>query len=527
MKVAVYARVSTEHQADKQTIQLQLEFAQKFCELHKHEIVGIYADEGISGTVPMERRPEGARMLDAARSKRFDALLVYRLDRLARSVLVLVNTIEKLEAYGVAFQSMTEAFDTSKPGGRLSRGILALMAEFERDSIYERTVGGRERAVRSGKYPGGGVPFGYKQEGDRLVINEPAAEVVRDIFRLYLEGRRTIWIAAHLTSHNVPLPSNWTRPGSTAQTVWNPSVISRFLSSTVYKGEYRFRKRRVVREDRGAVVRFRRAAPEEHIVVPVPAIVDADTFDRVQILVRENKTFSKRRSKREYALRGLVMCGGCGRKYIGHPNGPRFYYVCASQYAPQLNVRWCGNRAVRAEQLERTVWEDICAFIRNPGPVLDELTSKLLKERPQPREVRREERRIEKALAQKREQRERVVSLYRKGWLQESDITKELRAIQEEERQLELERGELLDRIKAAEGLQARLLTAEAVLEQLREYADLNEEEPNTEIIRLLVYGITIKGGVALADYAFYEKRDEEKGTPFRLLSSTHSLTRM
>jgi site-specific DNA recombinase len=527
MKVAIYARVSTEDQRDRQTIQNQLEFAAKFCELHKHEIIGIYADEAISGAVPTERRPEGARMLDAARLGRFDVVLVYRLDRLARSVSVLLNTIERLEDYGVAFQSMSEPFDTSRPEGKLSRGILALMAEFERDSIYQRTVQGRERAVRKGKFPGGNVPFGYRQEGDRLVIYEPAAEVVRDIFRLYFEGRRTIWIAAHLTSHGTPLPSNWARPGTTAQSVWNPSVISRILSSTVYKGEYRFRKRRVVREEKGAVVRLKRATPEEHIIVPVPPVIDADTFNRVQVLLRENKTLSKRNSKRDYALRGLVKCERCGRNFIGHPNGPRFYYVCASQYAPQLDVRWCGNRAVRAERIERAVWEDICSFIRDPGPILAELTRRLLKERPKPRDVQREERRIEKEIAKKREGRERVVSLFRKGLVAEADITKELQAAQAEERQLELERSELLVRIKSAQELEARVLTTEAILQQLREYADINEEEPNTEIVRLLVYGITIKEGVALVDYAFDEKRVEANGSPARLLSSTHSLTRV
>jgi septal ring factor EnvC (AmiA/AmiB activator) len=183
--------------------------------------------------------------------------------------------------------------------------------------------------------------------------------------------------------------------------------------------------------------------------------------------------------------------------------------------------------AVRAEQIESAVWEDICAFIRDPGPVLAELTQKLLKERPKQRDVQREERRIERALAKKREERERMVSSFRKGLLEESDLSKELQAIQAEVRQLDIERSELLDRIKAAEELEARVLTTEAILQQLREYADLNESEPNMEIVRLLVYGVKISEGVALVDYAFYEKRVEENGTPLRLLSSTHSLTRV
>jgi arginine deiminase len=119
------------------------------------------------------------------------------------------------------------------------------------------------------------------------------------------------------------------------------------------------------------------------------------------------------------------------------------------------------------------------------------------------------------------------VSSFRKGLLEESDLAKELQDIQTEVGQLELERSELLDRAQSAQELEARVLTTGAVLEQLREYADLHEEEPNTEIIRLLLYGITVREGTALVDYAFYAKRVEENGSPLRLLSSTHALTRV
>jgi site-specific DNA recombinase len=256
-------------------------------------------------------------------------------------------------------------------------------------------------------------------------------------------------------------------------------------------------------------------------------VIDTETFDRVQVLARENQRLSKRNAKRDYVLRQLIKCGRCGRNYIGHPNGPRFYYVCASQYAPQIDARWCGNRAVRAEQLELAVWRDVCGFVRDPGPVLKELTHKLIKERPSMREVEREERRVEKALARKRRERERVIALVRKGMLTDDNIARELQTIQMEEDQLKRERGELLARVQSADELQARILTSDAILRQLREYADLNESEPNRDIARLLVYEITIKDGVAFVDYAFYEKRLEDSGANSELLCSTHALTRV
>ena len=115
LNVAIYARVSTDEQAEKGNIQTQIEFATKYCDLHELNIVRFYKDDGISGTIPFEDRPEASIMLQDAQEKQFDTLLFYRLDRFGRSARTILNSVHTLEQYGIKVKSMTEPFDTGDP----------------------------------------------------------------------------------------------------------------------------------------------------------------------------------------------------------------------------------------------------------------------------------------------------------------------------------------------------------------------------------------------------------------------------
>ena len=108
----------------------------------------------MSGTIPLHERPEGKRLLDDAKAGKFGTVLVYRLDRLGRSLLVIVDAHDRLQAAGVSLRSATEPIDTSNPSGRLIFQMLASFAEYERGTIRERTQAGLHRAFRDGKHTG-------------------------------------------------------------------------------------------------------------------------------------------------------------------------------------------------------------------------------------------------------------------------------------------------------------------------------------------------------------------------------------
>jgi len=107
-RVGLLLRVSTEEQRDRETIEIQREFLDQYCGLYEVEVAGVYADDGISGTIPLHERPEGRRLLEDAKAGLFDVVLVYRLDRLGRSLLVIVDAHDRLEATGVSLRSATE-----------------------------------------------------------------------------------------------------------------------------------------------------------------------------------------------------------------------------------------------------------------------------------------------------------------------------------------------------------------------------------------------------------------------------------
>jgi DNA invertase Pin-like site-specific DNA recombinase len=147
MKIAIYARVSTVSHG--QDTGMQLQDLQEFCKLREFQLVDSYIDEGVSGS--KDSRPELNRLMADARKRRFDAVLVWKLDRFGRSLKHLVNALAEFQALGIAFISYKESLDMTTPAGRLMFGVIASMAEFERDLICERTKAGVAFARSKGK----------------------------------------------------------------------------------------------------------------------------------------------------------------------------------------------------------------------------------------------------------------------------------------------------------------------------------------------------------------------------------------
>src|ERR1019366_1336358 len=265
MPVALYLRVSTEEQRERQSIVTQREFGHRYCELHGLPICEVFADDGISGTVPIETRPAGKRALEAARQGKFDQLLVYKLDRLGRETRLILNGVAELEKLGVRIRSMTEEFDTGTSTGRLMLTLLSGFASHERDVIRERSVAGTNRVAEAGAWLGGIVPYGYRKVGEkrdaRLVISQDPisgvamseAEVIREVFRMAaLERKSCRVIATRLNDLLVPcayarddrLILRGKRKQRTSG-VWRPGRVRGLITNKTYMGTHEFGKRSV------------------------------------------------------------------------------------------------------------------------------------------------------------------------------------------------------------------------------------------------------------------------------------------
>lgn len=421
MKVAIYCRVSTEDQAGAKTIANQVDFARRYCDLQGLEIHDFYLDDGVSGTVALEDRPAGAKMMEDARRGMFGAVYVYRLDRLARTTLEILRTHEKLSGMNIILKSMTESFDTSTPSGKFFMTTLGGIAEIERATIAERMRVGKNRALREGRWPGGPPPYGYSLEQKRLVINEKEAEVVKLIYDLYCgQGMDTVTIADYLTARGFPTPASARRKGGYTGNKWHGNKVWGILTSSTYQGVYVYGKR---------------GQSGQRVKMACPAIISPEIWEKAQKILKKNYFNARRNAKREYLLRGLVRCGVCGRSYCGDGSdrqGRKHYYRCTgnSSFRGKLVPR-CGAGSVPAEVLEQIVWDDIVKYLRGQDPVLDRLRLMLPQSNQDPGQGR-EITQIETELRSKEEGKARVLGLYRRGIIDHAEAENELTNIARE-----------------------------------------------------------------------------------------------
>src|SRR5712691_2417622 len=187
MRVATYTRISTDEEHQPYSLEAQATRLDSYAASQGDwELVCRFSDQ--TSGAKLERPGLQQAMLEA-KAKRFDLLLVYRVDRLSRSVRGLAHVLERLDQAEVLFRSATEPFDTSSSAGRMMVQMLGVFAEFERATIVERVIAGMERKAGRGEWTGGGLPFGYRLDAERrfLAPDPTEAPIVAEVFRRYTE----------------------------------------------------------------------------------------------------------------------------------------------------------------------------------------------------------------------------------------------------------------------------------------------------------------------------------------------------
>jgi site-specific DNA recombinase len=193
IRVATYARVSTQEQATEGT---SMEFQESqllaYCQLQGWSVINSYTDPGCSGKDG--NRPGLERLLSDAKIGLFDKVLVHKLDRLARNLRLLLDIEQKLRGCGASLISVKESVDTSTSTGKMMFQMFGMVAEWERETIIERTKSGRLQRYKDGCFAGGKVTFGYAHDKTtkKLVVSEIDARLVRRIFMEYSEGKMTL-----------------------------------------------------------------------------------------------------------------------------------------------------------------------------------------------------------------------------------------------------------------------------------------------------------------------------------------------
>ena len=193
IKCDIYTRVSTTMQVDGYSLDAQKEKLKRYAEFQNMEIVNEYSDEGKSGK-SVEGRPEFQRMLDNIENGTDEVqfVLVFKLSRFGRNAADVLNSLQRMQDFGVNLICVEDGIDSSKEAGKLLISIIAAVAEMERENIRVQTMAGREQKAREGKWNGGFAPYGYKLENGELVIAEDEVEIIQMIFDRYIHTNEGI-----------------------------------------------------------------------------------------------------------------------------------------------------------------------------------------------------------------------------------------------------------------------------------------------------------------------------------------------
>ncbi len=229
MRVALYARVSTEDQAKEGfSLDAQVKRMEAYCRVRGWDVAGIYRDEGHSGR--SADRPEYSRMM--AESDSWDLLLVLKMDRIHRNSVNFTLMINELRSRGKEFNSMQDKFDTTTAMGRFVMDIMQRIAQLESEQIGERVKIGMNFKAKNGTgYLGSGHPYGYTYEENALVPMESEAEVVRDMFNMRIRGSSVSDIADYLNRSGIPAKKGGK---------WHPQTVSNILRNPLYAGYIRW-----------------------------------------------------------------------------------------------------------------------------------------------------------------------------------------------------------------------------------------------------------------------------------------------
>ncbi len=334
MKVAAYIRVSTHMQVEEgYSLSAQKERLKAFAYSQGWEIVQFFVDEGISAK-DMDR-PELQRMLKGVREEMFDIVLVYKLDRLTRSVIDLDKLLTEFSKHNVMFKSSTEVYDTTTATGRLFIRLVASMAQWERENLGERIRMGMEQKAQEGKWVINRIPFGYSRvEGDFLEIVEQEAIIVRKIFELYLSGKYGVGKIAKMLNDR----KYKTKSGAN----WGFNSVHYILTNPLYTGTMRYNYR---------------MNKEQYFEIDgaVPEIIKEADFNLVQETLKRRSTSHPKKATSPYIFTSVLKCSRCGGNMDGHQSQSKRKdktYISYSYYCKNKRFGTCDQSNIAQNYLE-------------------------------------------------------------------------------------------------------------------------------------------------------------------------------
>ena len=507
---AIYARVSSDAQAQEQTIDSQVAAirSQVATDGAFLDDKNCFLDDGVSGSTL--HRPALERLRDAAYIGGFKRLYVHSPDRLARKYAYQVLIVDELQKQGIEIVFLNRAIGAS-PEEDLLLQMQGMFAEYERAKIMERSRRGKRHAANRGSVNVlSAAPYGYcyisRSNGDGQAsyeINDEQAVVVRQVFDWV--GRDRLSIGE--VSRRLRVQGTKT---ATGKAWWDRSVVWGMLKNPAYKGNAAFGKTRTgprrpqLRTQRGHSKTPRRTGSTydtsalEQIVITVPAIVSEDIFNAVATQLTENRQRGREtRRGAKYLLQGLLQCKCCGYAYYGKPVSrksakgkvPYAYYRCIGTDAYRFGgTRVCENKQVRTDKLEEAVWNDACELLRHPKLLRKEYERRIAGPTDSVSQAS-----LKKQLAMAQRSVNRLIDAFSDGVLDRSEFDPRLSRARDRVTHLKQQ----LDSLETESREQATLRDALACLDDFTKSIGANLEKADwtmrREILRTLIDRVVIE----------------------------------
>ena len=354
IRVVSYARVSTTEQASEGTsLDFQKSQLTGYCQLQGWTVVNSYVDGGYSGK--NADRPGLQRLLTDAKLGLFDKMVVFKLDRLARNLSLLLEIEKTLKEHGITLISMKESVDTSTPTGKMAFSLFGVVSEWDRANIVERTRNGRLQRYKEGCWGGGKSPYGYSYDKKtrKLIINESEARVVRRMYSEYVNGKSLFAISQGLNQDHIP-------PRAKRSQGWWQTAVRQVLLNPCYRGT------EVV--NRHAHISLINSMDLSNaIMMSVPSLVSEQEWHIAQNRMQANKHVKPNKQK-THLLQGMITCAICGYHFASK----RHYYTCRGRmkYVHPDGLSRCKAPYIRADWLENELWQRIEEIMNDPNKLL-------------------------------------------------------------------------------------------------------------------------------------------------------------
>lgn len=495
-RVAIYCRVSTIEQAeegysiDEQNIKIR-----EYCEREGHEIYNLYEDRGISGK-NITNRPGIKQLLEDATNNKFDLVIVWKLNRISRKLLDILNIVDLLNKHNIAFRSLTESFETETPSGKLQLNIMGAIGEFERETIAENVKLGLVARARDGRWCGG-VVLGYdlvelpnqgkKRKNTILKINEVEANTVRRIFDLYSQGHGYKAVVNRINNEGRKTKRN---------SSFAVSTVKDILQNPVYIGKIRYNVRQDWSKKRRNNIN---ANPILSDGIHEP-IIDIETWNKVQVILKERSKKHNKIYDSEFPLTGILRCPVCGagmtinRSTSKRKDGTRRineYYSCGNWKNKGTAV--CNSNSIRVEIADEYVLNKIMELINDESilrKVIDNINkNKSTKLKPTLEQLEQINKEIEKLTDRKNKN----IELFEDGILDKNELSTRVKAINNDIDKIKYREQELKKDLQLAEGEPIPFEVVNEVMQRFKEvFLEMSTSQQRKQLIHLLVSKITI-----------------------------------